>query len=199
LRPLDEATLQLFSDRLLHAVPYTSDPRALAIGLDSVQSGGGTALNDRLFAALLGLEARQGRRLVVVLSDGVDVDSVLDVAQVEELAARSQALVYWIRLLDEGSGPGVTYLSAWRNGAEHRREIDGLRSLVESSGGRVLDLARIEEAESAFREILAELREQYVIGYYPTNARGDGAWHSLRVGVERPGLTARSRAGYRDE
>lgn len=198
MAPLDEASLQLFSDRLLHAAPYTSDPRALAIGLDSVRSGGGTALNDQLFAALLGLEARQGRRLVVVLSDGVDVDSVLESSQVEELASRSQALVYWIRLRDAESGPEVNYLSAWRTGAEHRREIDGLRRLVESSGGRVLDLLRIEEAEAAFREILVELREQYVIGYYPSNARRDGAWHSLRVDVARPGLAARSRAGYRD-
>ena len=134
----------------------------------------------------------------MLLSDGVDVDNLLEMEQVEEVAARSQALVYWIRLIDEESGPDVTYLSAWRGREEHRREMDGLRRLVETSGGRILDLPRVEEAEAAFREILAELREQYVLGYYPSNSKGDGRWHSVKVDVKGSGFSVRSRAGYRD-
>ncbi len=195
---LDEAMLVLFSDRVLHSTDFTSEPQVFAAGLEQVNSGGGTALNDQLFAALVRLDARQGRRLIVVLSDGVDVDSLLEMEQVEDVAARSQALVYWIRLIDEESGPDVTHLSAWRGREEHRREIDGLRRLVETSGGRILDLPQVEEAEAAFRDILAELREQYVLGYYPTHSEGDGRWHSVKVDVKGSGLSVRSRAGYRD-
>jgi len=198
MAPLDEATVALFSDRLLHATPFTSDPKRFAAGLENVKTGGGTALNDQLFAAMTTLDARQGRRLVVLLSDGVDVDSVLEMSQVEEAAARSQVLVYWIRLIDEESAPDVTHLSAWRGRDEHKRELEGLRHLVETTGGRVLDLPNIDDAETAFREVLSELREQYVIGYYPSNARGNGEWHSLRVELGRSGLAVRTRSGYRD-
>lgn len=198
MAPLDEATVALFSDRLLHATPFTSDPKRFAAGLENVKTGGGTALNDQLFAAMTALDARQGRRLVVVLSDGVDVDSVLDMSQVQEVAARSQVLVYWIRLVDEESAPDVTHLSAWRGREEHKREIEGLRELVDTTGGRILDLPNIDDAEKAFRDILAELREQYVIGYYPSNAKGDGEWHSLRIELGRSGMSVRSRSGYRD-
>lgn len=195
---LDEAMLVLFSDRALLATDFTSEPAVFATALEQVQSEGGTALNDQLYAALLRLEARQGRRVVVVLSDGVDVDSVLDIAQVEEVAARSQALVYWIRLLDDKAGLGTSILSAWRGTEDHKRELEGLPRLVQSSGGRVLELPRVEEAEAAFRDILAELREQYVLGYYPSNARSDGRWHPVKIEIDGLGLSVRTRAGYRD-
>ena len=77
--------------------------------------------------------------------------------------------------------------------------LEALASLVDSTGGRICRIARTEQAAEAFRHILRELREQYVIGYYPSNNRNDGAWHDVRVLVRAPGVRVRARGGYFDD
>jgi Ca-activated chloride channel family protein len=193
MRPLDEAMLLLFSDRIVHLTPFSSDPAAITSGLGGVEAGGGTALNDDLYLALKRLEARQGRRVAIVLSDGVDVHSLLRMSEVLWTARRSQALIYWIRLGNPGR-----HSSSWRSEAEHAREVAGLEQAVTESGGRIVPIARIEQAGDVFREILAELREQYVLGYYPTRDLDDGSWHRVRVEVRGSGLSVRTREGYLD-
>ncbi len=81
----------------------------------------------------------------------------------------------------------------------HRAELDGLARLVSASGGRIIDLARLEEAEAAFADVLAELREQYVLGYYPSGARQSGRWRRVEVRTGGSGLELRTRSGYFDE
>jgi Ca-activated chloride channel family protein len=193
---LDEAMLLLFSDRLLFRSEFTGEAAKLEEGLAAVRADGGTALNDHLYLALQMLEARQGRRVVIVLSDGIDVDSVLPASEVLATVRRSQALVYWLRLRDQRTGD---HLSMWRDVAEHREELANLHRVVEDSGGRVLELAGVDLAEAAFAEVLAELREQYVLGYYPTRSGGGGEWHEVDVRVARSGHAVRTRAGYFDE
>jgi len=197
MAPLDQAMLLLFSDRLLHRSPFTDDGQVLAAGLAGVRARGGTAVNDHLFLALQLLAANQGRRVAILLSDGVDVESVLGMDEVRQSAAESRALLYWIRLA--ASGPEVTgRSSAWRETAEHAHEIIGLRQVVTASGGRVLEIPRIDDVDVALREILTELREQYVLGYYPSAVQGPGTWHEVEVRVARPGARVRSREGYRE-
>ena len=198
MRELDEASLMLFSDRLLHMTPFTGDSEVVARGLAGVEADGGTALNDFLYAALKRLDAQQGRRVVILLSDGTDIESVLSIEDVLWKARRSQALVYWIRLRDSEVGQVVGRTSAWRDTVGHERELRGLGRLVGESGGRVIELTRIAEAPAAFREILSELREQYVIGYYPSENRNDGQWHRVRVRASGFGLDVRAREGYVD-
>lgn len=199
MRQLDEASLMLFSDRLLHVTPFTSNAAALAQGLDAVTAEGGTAVNDHLYAALKRLDRQQGRRVVVLLSDGTDIESVLSIEDVLWKARRSQSLVYWIRLRGGEGGDVVSRTSAWRDMAGHERERNGLVQVVEESGGRIVDLDRIEDAPAAFREILAELREQYVLGYYPSVNLDDNRWHRVEVRVNAGfGLTVRAREGYVD-
>ena len=193
MRPLDEAAMLLFSDRTVHLSPFSSDPAVIAAGLDQSEAGGGTALNDHLYLALKLLEARQGRRVVIILSDGIDVHSLLRMDEVLWIARRSQALVYWIRL-----GNPARYSSSWRDPAGHDREAAGLEQSVRESGGRLVPIARIEQAGDVFREILAELREQYVLGYYPTVDKGDGKWHKVKLRVTSSGYDVRTREGYLD-
>jgi len=69
---------------------------------------------------------------------------------------------------------------------------------VLETGGRIVTLASIDQAEAAFREILAELREQYVLGYYPDNALNDGSWHKVTVRLRAAGLRVRTRGGCLD-
>ncbi|HEX9730657.1 MAG TPA: VWA domain-containing protein [Thermoanaerobaculia bacterium] len=197
MQPLDRAQLLLFADRVIHATPSTGFAAVLAAGLRGAAAEGGTAINDHLYLALRMLDARQGRRVIVLLSDGVDVASVLGVRDVAWAARRSQALVYWIRL--GAPDPRERHFSAWRDAAEHRAEREGLAELVAATGGRVVSLAAIDEAAAAFAGVLAELREQYVLGYYPTREAGDGEWHDVKVRVTRPGLAVRVRDGYLDD
>ncbi len=200
---LDEGKLLVFSDRILHSTPFTTFPEVLTAGLGNVDARGGTSLNDHLYLALKQLEERQGRRVVVLLSDGVDSHSVLLASDVALKARRSQALIYWLRLPYRGkfpeSGddlPGIS--SAWRSTEEYRREYELLKNTIEESGGRVQDLASLDQIEVAFRDILAELRDQYVLGFYPQNLRHNGTWREIGVRVRDSSLNVRCRDGYLD-
>jgi len=203
MRPLDEGKLLVFSDRILHATPFSTYPQVLTAGLSRIEARGGTALNDHLYLAMKQLETRQGRRVVVMLTDGVDSHSVLRMADVLRSARRSQALIYWLRMpyLEGAAGtgdelPGIA--SPWRSSEEYQREFQLLRSTVEESGGRVQLLASMDEIGAAFAGILAELREQYVLGFYPERPHHDGRWRRLRVRLRPPGVEVRCREGYVD-
>ncbi|MCP3958587.1 MAG: VWA domain-containing protein [bacterium] len=197
IKPTDDAAILLFSDRLLHSTPFSHDTALLTSGLDGVRAAGGTALNDHFYLALKLLEHEQGRRVVVLLSDGIDSHSALRMSEVTWLARRSRALVYWLRT-DPGDESQKSRSSAWKSPAGYRTEYQQLTRTILETGGRVITLQRIQDAEDAFREILEELREQYVLGYYPTVSRGDGSWHRVTVRVRKSGLQIRTRGGYVD-
>lgn len=194
MRPLDEAKLVLFSDRRLAETAFSNVGALFELGLADIEAGDGTALNDALFLALQRLRLRQGRRVVVLLSDGIDVDSVLSMTQVQQVARQSQTVLYWIRI---GSGErGGSQLSMWRDTAGHRREFDLLAETVRESGGRIVDVDSAERIGPAFSDVLAELRGQYVLGYYPEPEPAPGVWRPVEVKVGRPGVQVRAPAGY---
>ena len=196
MRPLDQAMLALFSDQLLRVTEFTPDHAALEQALTGVEARGGTAVNDFLYMSLKLLEGRQGRRVVVLLSDGSDVNSVLSMTDVLRKARTSQSLIYWIQL--EGGGKHKSYTSSWRGHAENDKDYQNLERAVEESGGRIQRIDRSADIEPVFRGILQELREQFAIGYYPSNLKSDGAWHSVKVHVDQPGCKVRTANGYVD-
>ena len=213
MRPLDEAKVFVFSDRLLGTTPWTGDPETLAKALDSVAATGGTALFDHLYLALTLLEGRQGRRVVILLSDGWDIQSVLSAEELRGVVRRSQAMVYWVRLAGDEPGRGrllgperTAYagplrtlpVSSWRDEKSSRRLYALLEKTVAESGGRIVTVGGPADLAPAFEDILAELREQYVLGYDPDPRRNDGSWREVRVELARRGLTLRTRGGYVD-
>ena len=202
MRDLDLAKVIVFSDVIQNSSPFSGLQDVLTAGLIGATGHGGTALNDHLYVALKLLEERQGRRVLVVLSDGTDHHSVLRTDQVLSYARRSQTLIYWIRIV-QANGAGSTrgprdVSTAWRGPAEYRRQDDLLVKTVDQSGGRIIDALGPSTFEPVFSEILRELREQYALGYYPDDLRNDGSWHKVRVKVNQPGLTVRTHAGYVD-
>lgn len=197
MKRLDEAKMILFSDRVLLETPFTSVPSILTLGLAGVQAQGGTALNDALYLGLKRLEGRQGRKVVILVSDGVDIESVLAMDQVQKIARQSQAVLYWLRLRRQDEVLPLTEIfSAWRDGEGHRRELELLRSTVLESGGRIEALDDLEQIQTALQTLLKELREQYVLGYYPGRSKGRGAWHDLELRVRGEGLQVRTQEGY---
>ena len=196
MQRLDEAKLLLFADRLLFETPFTASPPLLTLGLTDVAAGGGTALNDALFIGLSRLEPRTGRKVALVLSDGVDVDSVLSMEAVRALARRTPTTLYWLRLGGEKDTDGLPSFTPWRDPEAHGREKSSFREAVLESGGRVLPVNRPEDVRGALAAVLQELRDQYVIGFQPSRRRGSGAWHEVRVEVEGDGFEVRSHRGY---
>ncbi len=199
MAPLDEGQLLVFSDRLLYASPFTTVSDVLLAGLDGVRAQGGTALNDHLYLALRTADQRQGRRVVILLSDGVDSHSALEMADVRRVARASQAIIYWIRMADTGGADGLLNLSsAWRDRKGHQREFQQLNETVTESGGRIAPVRSLDQIAPAFAEILKELRGQYVLGYYPAERRHDASWHKVGVAVRAGGLRVHTRDGYLD-
>lgn len=197
LDPLDEVLVMISSDRVLGITDFHSGTTALPSELEDIKPGGGTSLNDHLYAALELLDDRQGRPVVILLSDGVDTLSLLRMEDVLWKIHRSNALIYRIHLTGEAAG-GVALASVWRDLTDSLVERRDLEYAIEESGGRIRTLARTETLEEALESILQELRQQYVLGYYPTGQRQDGSWRHLEVTVSAPELTARTRAGYID-
>ena len=199
MNPLDRAMVMLFSDRLLRATEFSGDQDSLSQALQEVRAVGGTAINDHLFMALSRLELEQGRRVVVLFSDGDDVHSVLPMAEVLQKARSSQALIYWIFLREPGATNELRkYTTSWRDVDANLEEERLLRETIRESGGRIEVVEDIAVLDEAFAGILAELREQYVLGYYPSEDRADGKWHDVKVRVDRAGVSVRARQGYID-
>jgi Ca-activated chloride channel homolog len=199
MAPLDEAKLMLFSDRLLGMTPFTRDAGVLEEALESVEPVGGTAINDYLYAGLKLLDGRQGRRVVVLFTDGLDLHSLLAMRDVLWKAQRSQAVLYWIYLRDPSESGPVEISTAWRGYEGNREEFKLLHRAVEESGGHIAELDSPSELEGAFGEIMDELRQQYVLGYYPQETHRDGSWREVDVRVKRLGAKVRTRLGYIDD
>jgi Ca-activated chloride channel family protein len=198
LQELDQSRLLLFSDQVLVSTEFSNDADAVLASLEGVSASGGTAVNDHLYMALKQLETQPGRPVVVLFSDGTDAHSVMSMRDVLWKARRSQALVYWVRLEGPATS-GDTISTAWRNGDASKEEANLLDKVVNESGGSTYTIRQPEELASAFGDILAELREQYVIGYYPSESKHDGSWRKVRVAVDRGGVRVRHREGYVDE
>jgi Ca-activated chloride channel family protein len=197
LTPLDEALVMTFSDRSHQVTTSSSEIAGLAAALEDLESGGGTTLNDHLYLALRLLDHRQGRPVIILLSDGADTLSFLSMEEVLWKVHRSNAVIYRIHLHPSGIR-SVPLATAWRPTETHADEVEGLEAAVDDSGGRVTALARLEELEQALDDVLRELRQQYVVGYYPTDSKDDGTWRPVRVEVNAPEIGVRTRAGYVD-
>jgi Ca-activated chloride channel family protein len=195
--PQDEVSVMLFSDELLVRTPFSNDAATLLAPVSGVKARGGSAINDHLYVALKELEGRLGRKVVVLLSDGVDIESTLGMEDVRWAARRSQALIYWIRLQDETRGR-IERSSSWRDRKGHDEQLTLLQMAVVESGGRVEVIPDVTQVGAALQRILRELREQYVLGFQPTKDRNDGSWHKLEVRVRDGKGRARTRDGYVD-
>ena len=200
MRDLDQATVITFADTIRGVTPFTNDREILAAGLVGNRGEGGTAVHDAVYVALKRLELQQGRRVLVLLSDGIDSHSGLSGGDLLDHVRTSRAMVYWIRLADgnDDAASSVRMASSWRSPKEYRSNLAALEEIVELTGGRVVTLRSAEEIQSVFVEILNELRRQYALGYYPSKRRGDGSWHRVRVRVARPGVLVRAHEGYLD-
>ncbi|HEX2252760.1 MAG TPA: VWA domain-containing protein [Thermoanaerobaculia bacterium] len=180
----DSAFLVDFDSEPRLAHPLTSDRSAIGAEIARLRAGGYTALYDALVFSLVQMQPVRGRRGVVVLSDGVGREERVGYATALAIAQRVGVPLYLV-ILD-------------RDGSERARG-DGLEKLARAVGGRVFYVPDLDQVGDAYCTIRQELRSQYLVTYYPPGpgpgGRGDD-WRPLTLETLRPGLTARTRAGY---
>jgi len=182
LRPDDQLTLLAFNDNVFTLARRETDAGARLRAVDRLAPWGGTALYDVLLRAMDLLGHRNGRKVLVVFTDGDDQSSRASLADVERRAETNDAPIYMI-----GQGRATT--------DGKLREV--LERLARMSGGRAFHTERIDALASAFAEIVEELDNQYLLGYVPANTARDGSWRRIRVEVAGNGRRVRARQGYR--
>jgi len=211
---LDQAGVVVFADRVLTTTGLAARHELLLNTIDQVEVTGGSAAYDMLLLALHAIQAHQGRRVVIVLSDGLDVHSWVSMEQVRRTAHRCQAQIYWVKpeQAQALSAADFTSLEAWqaymekplqhfdswRSPKQHKQQRLLLEDTVRESGGSVIGVSTPAAVASAFAEVLRELREQYAIGYYPSEDTNDGSWHQVEVTARAHGVKIRSSEGYYD-
>jgi len=192
LRPQDALALFQFSEVVDELVPFTSDLREVDRGIARVHVGAATALYDAIFLGSQALVRRQGRKVLVVITDGGDTMSAVNYQEALREAQQSDALMYSIIMVPIEA-------SAGRNtGGEH-----ALIQMSEDTGGKYYYADTPQQIEHAFRRISDELRTQYVLGYYPRPRVSDSDFRRIQVTVTPPSdpdlalpLHARHRTGY---
>ncbi len=184
MRPTDRALLLEFDSGVTLLHDFTSNPNDLAREINSLKAGGGTSLYDAIYlVSEQKMLNEEGRKVLVILSDGADVTSKHSFAEALDMAFRSETTVYGI--------------STTRFGADVDHEGDNaLRQLVENTGGQAYFPFSTRDLTKAFETINEELRSQYNIAYIPTNKRRDGRFREVKVEVNKPDVRLRHRKGY---
>jgi Ca-activated chloride channel homolog len=208
LLPQDRAKVGNFGDRITLSSEFTNDENTLirALWLD-LEPGGGTPLWGAINVAMTALTHFDGRRVVLVLSDGKDTSRYLPGAggpSLESVIRRAQTeeyMVYAIGMRSRG-GPSLGFGRGGRGGRGGGRrppgngdEPDpGLRELAAESGGGYFELTGTDALGPLFAQVADELHRQYLIGFKAPEA--DGKLHAIDVRVTRQGATVRARRNY---
>ncbi|HEX9188715.1 MAG TPA: VWA domain-containing protein [Vicinamibacteria bacterium] len=195
LSPEDQVAVAGFDSRYWGVVAFTRDREAVRRGLDSITPFGSTALHDALDKAARDIASHgEGRRAVVVLTDGVDTSSL---KAAEEVVARSRALdvpIYAVSVvspLDDPASPSFLGKKEQGEAAAAALTLSRYASLSGGTSFRVSDAAGLTLAAS---RIAGELKHQYRLGWdAPT---GSARFRRVVVLSTRKGITVRTRSGY---
>lgn len=187
LRPADEAAIfSIESDSYL-AQPLTRDVRLLEQTIINFgKPEGSTSLFDGIIDAASYLRPYGGRRVLVIVSDGVETTSRSDFAQTMQHVLADDCQIF---IVQTGLYEGANLRAL---AAERRME-----ELASQTGGAVYIPKTTIELDRAFEEIAADLAQQYVLSYYPGDQVRDGRFHSIELRVKgRKDVRIRSRKGY---
>jgi Ca-activated chloride channel homolog len=187
LRPIDAASLYQFSEVVDEIVPFTADLRRIDRGIERVRVGSATALYDAVYLGAEALEKRQGRKVMVVITDGGDTISKVNYQDALRAAEQAEAIVYSIIVVPIASDAG--------------RDVGGEHALIQLSretGGKHYYATSGDSLSRAFQQISDELRTQYLLAFYPSRRLADSDFRRIEVNIVGTGseLTARHRAGY---
>ena len=184
--PDDAAALYSFNWEVRLIRSFTRNFATLDQRLKLLKSEGGTSLYDAIYLASRDLESREGRHVMVVVTDGGDTTSVKDFHHALEAAQLADVVMYPVLVIPITNDAG--------------RNIGGenaLTTLAAGTGGRVFTPSIGAELDRAFADILRELRTQYLIGFYPKGVPPTkDRFHTLKVSVQGRNLRVITRSGY---
>jgi Ca-activated chloride channel homolog len=187
LRKQDALSLYQFSSEVDEVVPFTNELPRIDRGIHDVTVGGATVMYDAIYLASDTLINRQGRKVLVLITDGGDTTSSTSYQEALRAAQQSEALVYSIIVVPVES-------SAGRNtGGEH-----ALIQLSNDTGGKYYYAANTPEVEKAFSEISDELRTQYLLAYYPSRRLSRSDFRAIEVKVHPALAQAAESSGSGD-
>ena len=194
LRPDDVAQVTAFSSENRIRQTFTNDIDALERAIRQTRASGSTALYSAIYVALNELNMKRRRQAtdeirrqaIIVLSDGEDTTSLTHYDDLLDLGKRSDVAIYAIGL--RSRNPPAT---------RQFNEADYvLRTLSQSTGGRVFFVREVNQLPGIYNQIADELANQYTIGFVSSDSTRDGSWRQISVRVGEPGVVARTRTGY---
>jgi Ca-activated chloride channel family protein len=185
LLPADKGRVGSFNDKIQFSARFTSDRDELIGDIKDLDYGNGTKLYDAIVASLDELKGIEGRRVVLVFTDGDDTASRVGLGTAIDRARAEEVMVYAIGLQ-----------SNYFNGERMVRSKPdrGLRKIADETGGGYFELEKTSELAPTFTRVAQELHSQYVLGFTPQLL--DGRVHKLTIKMKQPGMTARARRSY---
>ena len=187
----DEGFLVEFADVAKVSIGFTNHAEEMKSALKNAQAGGLTAMLDAIESGLLEMKkAKNSRKAVIIISDGGDNRSHYTPAQIESLVREADVQIYAMGVFEPTFSFGLA-----------PEEVSGPRLLSEiasQTGGRAFAAAASADLPSVATRIAVELRNQYVLGYYPKNKARDGKYRKVEVKVsEPPGLGSSLKVHWR--
>ncbi len=188
VRPQDALALYQFSEQVDELVKFTSNLAKIDDGINRAHVGSATALYDAVYLGARALSKRQGRKVMVVITDGGDTMSQVKYQEALRAAQESEALVYSIIVQPINSDAG--------------RDLGGEHALIQMSrdtGGKHF-YASVADLDKAFQQVSDELRTQYLLAYYPTKRQTTAEFRRIGVQIDAEVTNgppvARHRSGY---
>ncbi len=184
LLPADKGLVGAFNDKIQFAGTFSSNRDDLVGSLRDLDYGNPTRLFDAIDASLDQLKGKEGRRAILVFTDGEDTYSKASMGKVLDRARTEEVMIYSIGL-ESNMVIGSQRIRT--------RPDRGLRKLSDETGGGYFELKRTDELGPTFTRVAQELHSQYSLAFTPAT---DGRVHKLDVTVNKPGMNVRARKSY---
>ncbi len=182
MRPEDRVTLVAFNDNIFTLARKETEQARRQRALDRLNAWGGTALYDVIVKSLGMLERQQGRRAIVLFTDGNDRSSRTTLEQVQRAVESSDASLYMI---------------VQARSAEVVQSKQIVQQLTDISGGHAFFSNKVEQLKDDFHKITDELSNQYLLAYVSSDPNRDDRWRKIRVELTGGRYKVRARRGYR--
>jgi Ca-activated chloride channel homolog len=203
IRPQDRASVFSVATDVEVLQEFTNRTQLLINAIRKLDANGATSLYDGIYLAADYIKNARGRRVIVIVSDGGDTTSNKSLLDALAQAQKSDALIFAVFTGNPWRSQNLRDLAAER----------ALETLTAETGGEVFkprlaprknssrydeetEEISLKELDRAFTDLAEQLRTQYVLGFYSTNEKRDGAFRKLSVRIKKPGYLARARTGY---
>lgn len=184
--PTDSVGLYSFNWQVVKQNGFTRNAAAIERSLRQLRGEAGTSLYDAILLAARDIEDREGRKILIVVTDGGDTTSHADFQRATEAAQLADAVIYPILVVP------ITNDAGRNTGGEN-----ALTTMSQRTGGRVFQPSAGPSMDQAFDQIIRDLRTQYMVGFYPKDVPlTKNRFHSLTLLTRDPALRVNTRSGY---